>query len=68
MTTTNEKRDESPMAGREYPAGDSGGKIGKNLEDSKAIGQDDPIAEGSRQGRERYKSSPESETEEGESI
>jgi hypothetical protein len=28
---------------------------GRNWEQSKAIGQDDPVAEGSRQGRERYK-------------
>ena len=39
----------------EARAGDRGEASGRNLAQSRAIGQDDPIEEGSRQGRERDK-------------
>ena len=35
--------------------GDRGDAAGRNIEQSRAIGQDDPIEEGSRMGRERDK-------------
>ena len=45
---------EASQAG-EFEDGTTGDLSGRNGEQSKAIGQDDPVAEGSRQGRERYK-------------
>jgi hypothetical protein len=45
---------EASQAG-EFESGSRGDLSGRNWEQSRAIGQDDPVAEGSRQGRERYK-------------
>jgi hypothetical protein len=45
---------EASQAG-EFEDGSRGDLAGRNWEQSKAIGQDDPVAEGSRQGRERNK-------------
>jgi hypothetical protein len=43
--------------GDEARVGDRGTASGRNLEQSRAIGQEDPIATGSRMGRERDKAS-----------
>jgi hypothetical protein len=43
--------------GDEARVGDRGDASGRNLEQSRAIGQEDPIATGSRMGRERDKAS-----------
>jgi hypothetical protein len=45
----------TPVPTHEARAGDRGDASGRNLAQSRAIGQDDPIEEGSRQGRERDK-------------
>jgi hypothetical protein len=51
-------------ASGEFDGGNRRGQSGINQAQNRAVGQDDPIAEGSRQGRERYRSSPaESEAE-----
>lgn len=42
----------------EFAGGNRGGRSGTNQGQNRAVGQDDPVAEGSRQGRERYRSSP----------
>ncbi len=51
-------------ASGEFDGGNRKGQSGINQAQNRAVGQDDPVAEGSRQGRERYRSSPaESEAE-----
>ncbi len=44
-----------PLDHDAFEAGDRGDRSGTNAAQNRAVGIDDPIAEGSRQGRERYK-------------
>lgn len=44
-----------PLAYETFEGGDRGAKSGSNAAQNRAVGIDDPIAQGSRQGRERYK-------------
>ncbi|WPB55747.1 hypothetical protein [Xylophilus sp. GOD-11R] len=48
--------DETPRAG-EITGGNRGALSGRDDDQSRAIGQDNPLVEGSRQGRERNKQS-----------
>jgi len=41
----------------EMTGGNRGALSGRNDEQNRAVGQDNPLTEGSRQGRERYKNS-----------
>lgn len=43
--------------GHEARVGDRGEASGRNIEQNRAVGQEDPIATGSRMGRERNKTS-----------
>ena len=54
----------SAESGRsEFTGGSRGNLSGRNNDQNRAAGIDDPIAEGSRQGRERYKSDIASSTD-----
>lgn len=57
----NEKIDQSPAAeatrGGEIEGGNRGNLSGRDDDQRQAVGQDNPMTEGSRQGRERYKTS-----------
>ena len=45
-----------PLDHEAFEGGDRGSKSGTNAAQNRAVGIDDSIVEGSRQGRERYKS------------
>lgn len=60
MTSTNPRNSNvpespDPLAHQTFEGGDRGSKSGSNAAQNRAVGIDDPIVEGSRQGRERYK-------------
>ena len=55
-------------ASGEVEAGNRGSRSGINQRQNRAVGQDDPLAEGSRQGRERYRSNPDESNAERENI
>jgi hypothetical protein len=57
MTQPGTPQDPTAEAARsgEITGGNRGDLSGRNDDQSRAIGQDNPLDEGSRQGRERYK-------------
>ena len=60
MTSThspdsNSPESPDPLDHDSFEGGDRGSKSGSNAAQNRAVGIDDPILEGSRQGRERYK-------------
>ena len=60
-TRKTDKIDQSPAAeparGGEIDGGNRGKLSGRDDDQRQAVGQDNPLNEGSRQGRERYKTS-----------
>ncbi|MCS4510541.1 hypothetical protein [Xylophilus ampelinus] len=60
MTSTHPRDSDAPespdqLDHQAFEGGDRGGKSGSNAAQNRAVGIDDSIVEGSRQGRERYK-------------
>jgi hypothetical protein len=54
-----EEREPGLADHQEFVGGNRGALSGRNAEQNRAAGIDDPVVEGSRQGRERYKDHPE---------
>ncbi len=50
-----EEREPGIADHQEFVGGNRGEASGRNAAQNRAVGMDDPVAEGSRQGRERYK-------------
>jgi hypothetical protein len=55
----NEERETGLASHHEFVGGNRGAMSGRNAAQNRAAGIDDPVVEGSRQGRERYKDHPE---------